>query len=261
MTEENPIEVLIVDDSAVMRSVISRIISAETDMKVVGTAENGELGVKSISSLKPDVVILDLEMPVMDGIAATREIRETLGFDNYELPVIALTANAMPEDIAAFFEVGIDDYILKPVKAQDLIAKIDHVIHDDHMMQGVADSPEEDRLFDIPLFDQAQYNSLVGILGADKSFEIYREFQSDANERMKELRSGALDHKRIHAHLHSMSSMAGNMGFKRMESECRRLLDVLPTIPEAVLNEDLKALEQLYQQGCVAFDHYRGAAA
>lgn len=62
--------VLIIDDSAVIRLVISRIINAQPDMEVVGTANNGDMGVKSIRRLDPDIVILDIEMPVMDGITA-----------------------------------------------------------------------------------------------------------------------------------------------------------------------------------------------
>ena len=112
MTEENPIKVLIVDDSAVMRSVISRIISAETDMKVVGTAENGELGVKSISSLKPDVVILDLEMPVMDGITALPLMLK----EKADLPVlICSTLSSHGADISIrALALGAAECILKP---------------------------------------------------------------------------------------------------------------------------------------------------
>ncbi len=112
MTEAQSIKVLIVDDSAVMRSVISRIISAEIDMKVVGMAENGELGVKSVASLNPDVVILDLEMPVMDGITALPLMLK----EKPQLPVlICSTLSAHGADISLrALALGAAECILKP---------------------------------------------------------------------------------------------------------------------------------------------------
>lgn len=64
------VRVLIVDDSAVVRSAITRILQDQSDIEIVGLATNGEMGVKSTVRLDPDVVILDIEMPVMDGITA-----------------------------------------------------------------------------------------------------------------------------------------------------------------------------------------------
>lgn len=248
--------ILLVEDTPMNQEITKAML--ERYGHKVDVVDNGQAAIDTLRHKNYDLVLMDIQMPVMDGLATTREIRETLGFGNEELPIIALTAHTMPEDVAAFFEVGIDDYILKPVNAPDLILKIDQVLHDDGLMGTPPIGGAEDRVFDIPLFDQAQYQSLVGILGADKSYDIYKEFYRDAAVRIKDLRAGTLERKKIHVHLHSMSSMAGNMGFKRMEFECRRLLDVLESMPEGVLAEDMKALEQLYQQGCVAFDQYNG---
>ncbi len=62
--------VMVVDDSAVIRAVISRTLGAQPDIEIVGMAINGDMGVKSIAQMNPDIVILDIEMPVMDGITA-----------------------------------------------------------------------------------------------------------------------------------------------------------------------------------------------
>jgi two-component system chemotaxis response regulator CheB len=70
MTNLPRVRVLVVDDSAVIRTVITRALSAHPDIEIVGTAFNGDLGVKAVAHHKPDVVILDIEMPVMDGITA-----------------------------------------------------------------------------------------------------------------------------------------------------------------------------------------------
>ena len=70
------IRVLIADDHGVVRDGLAGVISAQPDLEVVGTAENGAEAVEACRSFEPDVVLMDLEMPVLDGIEATRLIRE-----------------------------------------------------------------------------------------------------------------------------------------------------------------------------------------
>ena len=74
VAQANPVRVLLVDDSAVIRGLVSRWLTAERRIELVGTAVNGKLGVEEAAKHKPDVVILDIEMPVMDGITALPEI-------------------------------------------------------------------------------------------------------------------------------------------------------------------------------------------
>lgn len=112
MTVQNRARVLIVDDSAVMRSVISRTLSASSDIEVVGKVENGEIAVNSIKSLDPDIVILDIEMPVMDGITALPLILK-------EKPsvkvLICSTLSARGADISVrALSLGATECILKP---------------------------------------------------------------------------------------------------------------------------------------------------
>src|SRR5687768_15303464 len=72
----NPIRVLIVDDSVIARRLITNALSAHPEVAVVGTAENGHLALAKLPTLSPDAVILDIEMPEMDGIATLKVIRE-----------------------------------------------------------------------------------------------------------------------------------------------------------------------------------------
>ena len=116
--EIKKIRILIVDDSAVVRRILSKIISDQHDMEVVGTAANGLLGVEFIRNQAPDLVILDIEMPVMDGISALKEIRKF----NPHLPIIifsSLTQKGALVTIDALTN-GASDYQSKPSNMSDL---------------------------------------------------------------------------------------------------------------------------------------------
>lgn len=104
--------ILIVDDSAVIRTVISRTLSAHLDFEIVGIAFNGKMGVETISSLKPDVVILDIEMPIMDGITALPLILKEKP-DTRVLICSTLSARGADISIKAL-SLGAAECILKP---------------------------------------------------------------------------------------------------------------------------------------------------
>lgn len=106
-----PIRVLIIEDSAFMRKMISEILTSDERIHVVGTARNGEDGLKKIQTLSPDVVTLDIEMPVMDGITALENIMKT-----NPLPVVmlsSLTSKGADKTVLAI-SIGAVDFIAKP---------------------------------------------------------------------------------------------------------------------------------------------------
>ncbi|MBT8522926.1 chemotaxis response regulator protein-glutamate methylesterase [Polynucleobacter paneuropaeus] len=112
------IKILIVDDSAVIRRLLSTAISKQEDMEVMGTAANGLLGVEFIKSTPPDLVLLDIEMPVMDGIEALKAVRQF----NSQIPIIvfsSLTQKGASTTIDALTS-GASDYVPKPTNTQDL---------------------------------------------------------------------------------------------------------------------------------------------
>ena len=105
------IKVLVVDDSAFMRKVISDMIESDPSMEVVGTARNGEDALKLIVSTNPDVVTMDIEMPKMDGLSALKQIMEVR-----PIPVImlsSLTTKGATETLKAL-DYGAFDFITKP---------------------------------------------------------------------------------------------------------------------------------------------------
>ncbi len=105
------IKVLIVDDSAFMRKILTDILSETTRIEVVGTAKNGEDAINQIRKLKPDLVTLDVEMPVMDGITALKLI-----VDEFKIPVVMLSSlTQVGADLTIkALEIGAVDFITKP---------------------------------------------------------------------------------------------------------------------------------------------------
>lgn len=93
------ITVLIVDDSPVVRRLLSRILQSDPEIEVIGEAENGIRALDFLKSHKPHVITMDIQMPVMDGLIATRSIMET-----YPTPVIIVSANWQPLEVAKTFE-------------------------------------------------------------------------------------------------------------------------------------------------------------
>jgi two-component system, sensor histidine kinase and response regulator len=113
------LRLLVVEDNLINQQVARELLTAEG--AVVQLADNGQLGVEAVAQANPqfDAVLMDIQMPVMDGYAATDAIRQQLGIT--DLPIIAMTANAMASDRAACLAAGMDDHVGKPFDLPHLI--------------------------------------------------------------------------------------------------------------------------------------------
>lgn len=120
MVEGDQIRVLIVDDQAVVRSGLTAFLLAFDDLELVGEAASGEEALRLSSEAEPDVVLMDLLMPGMDGSEATRSIRERFP----EVRVIALTSFPEEDLVQRALQAGAISYLLKDVSAQELAEAI-----------------------------------------------------------------------------------------------------------------------------------------
>ena len=109
------IRVLITDDHIVVRKGIQALLATEPDIDVIGEAENGRQAVSEVARLRPDVVLMDMVMPEMDGAAATRLIRECCP----ETQIIALTSFKEEKLVHAALEAGAIGYLLKDISADE----------------------------------------------------------------------------------------------------------------------------------------------
>lgn len=112
---------LIVDDDAINRQVLSNLLSLR-GMRSVAAADGREALVWVAANGKPDLVVADVMMPIMNGYDMCRTLR--LSYDAGALPILLLTATGSPADIAAGFDAGANDYLVKPVVSDDLLARV-----------------------------------------------------------------------------------------------------------------------------------------
>ncbi|MEW6181479.1 MAG: response regulator transcription factor [Chloroflexota bacterium] len=120
MSDEKKIRVLICDDHNVVRNGLKSFLSIYDDFELVGEARNGEQAVALVNQLQPDVVLMDLMMPVLDGAAATRRIKEKFP----KIQVIALTSFKEQEQVKSALEAGAIGYLLKDLSAEELARAI-----------------------------------------------------------------------------------------------------------------------------------------
>jgi DNA-binding NarL/FixJ family response regulator len=112
-----PMRVLIVDDHPITRNGLRSALSISEEVEVIGEAESGELAIDAVSELQPDVVFMDVRMPGMGGLEATRIILET----RPDTKVILFTVDESRSSIAEAIQAGVSGYLLKDVSAAELV--------------------------------------------------------------------------------------------------------------------------------------------
>jgi DNA-binding NarL/FixJ family response regulator len=114
------IRLLLVDDQGIVREGLRSLLDAKPDLKVIGEAENGQQAVKQALSLQPDVILMDVRMPIMDGVAATRTLHEQAP----HLKVLVLTTFDEDDYVARAMRHGARGYLLKDTPSNELAEAI-----------------------------------------------------------------------------------------------------------------------------------------
>ncbi|EDP1926907.1 response regulator transcription factor [Campylobacter jejuni] len=114
--------ILVVEDEVKVRESMINILS-ERFSKVIG-AQNGDEGLKKFKKFKPDLVITDIAMPIMDGLDMAREIKEI----SDDVPIVVLSAYSEKERLLRSIDIGIDKYLIKPVDIEELFKVLDYLI-------------------------------------------------------------------------------------------------------------------------------------
>ncbi|MBE9480382.1 MAG: response regulator [Bacteroidetes bacterium] len=118
--------ILIVEDNEINQQIMK--LSLIKLVKNVDVAENGKMALDMFGLNRYNLILMDIQMPIMNGITATKKIREIEKSTNTHIPIIAITANAMLGDKETCLSAGIDDYLSKPYQMEDLISKMNNLL-------------------------------------------------------------------------------------------------------------------------------------
>lgn len=125
------IKVLLVDDQSLIRQGLKALLELEPDIEIVGEAENGEQAINLVAQLQPDVILLDIRMPIMDGVAATREIQKRFA----KTKILVLTTFDDDEYVSAALQNGAMGYLLKDTPSEELAVAI-RAVHKGYTQLG-----------------------------------------------------------------------------------------------------------------------------
>jgi two-component system nitrate/nitrite response regulator NarL len=114
------LRILLVDDHVLFRKGLARLLDAQPDFEVVGEAADGAEAIQRVQALRPDVVLMDLRMPVCDGLEATREIKR----DHPSVRVVMLTVSEDDQDFFAAIRCGADGYLVKDMRPEGLFREL-----------------------------------------------------------------------------------------------------------------------------------------
>ncbi len=116
------VNLLLVEDNELNQKIL--FLGLKEYLKNIDFAVNGKEALDKFGTSRYDIILMDIQMEVMDGLTATRKIREIEKSTSTHVPIIAVTANALLGDKENCISAGMDDYISKPFKIEDLIAKM-----------------------------------------------------------------------------------------------------------------------------------------
>jgi CheY-like chemotaxis protein/HPt (histidine-containing phosphotransfer) domain-containing protein len=208
-TQGRRLQLLLVEDNRTNQELAIRLLQKMGHQ--VALAVNGREAVEMLEKKSFDLVLMDIQMPVMGGLEATREIREREQQNGVHVPIIAMTAHAMTGDAERYLASGMDGYVSKPIRVELLRAEIERVAGE--RLQGVNQEMKktEKELTTAPL-DMAELLARV-----ENDLELMRDlvavFREDFPKQLQSLRAAVEngDAKRVAASAHTLKGMLGNL--------------------------------------------------
>ena len=257
------LRILIVDDVQINQLILLKSV-AKTGEHVIDCADNGKEAVEKWAEGNYDLIFMDLQMPVMDGLEATRSIRSREDPLGRKVHICAMTANAMKQDMTVCQQAGMDAYVTKPVREHEVFAVVKRVAADlgpiahpgiddagetaMSLQQGVAESDE-------PKVRPAAFNrqELLDRIGGDAEClgKLIEMFVGSVIDRLALLKSAIEreDKAAIRMHAHTIRGAAANVGAGAMAS----LSEAIENDSVSGKLDDVQRLYSLLEKGFAAF--------
>ena len=207
------LRILLAEDNAVNRKVITLVIGRWGHD--VAHAENGKAVLATLNNGKPfDLILMDVQMPEMDGLEATAEIRKREQETGEHIPIVAMTAHALKGDRERCLAVGMDGYVSKPIRPEDMLDEIWRVVPSTAGNERTASAPQAEPAAAEPaVLDEAELLSRIGG-NRDRMKEVVELFLEDCPKQMSDIReaiassdSAGIDHA-----AHAFKGAVGNLG-------------------------------------------------
>lgn len=245
--------ILLAEDIGMNQLVIDGLLKAAGHQVTI--VANGIEALKAVQARTYDLILMDMEMPGLDGLSATRAIR-SLDAPARDIPIIALTANAMPEEIARCKAAGMNDHVAKPIDRDVLLATVG-TWRRKQSEPGNAISPANTTT----VLDADVLAELERTIGMPKLLEIVGHFRTQLAQSVHVIAS-ATDRGRMASEAHVLISVAGNVGCRQLAELARELTralkesgdDLAPLVAEiaAAGERALAAMEVRYPQKAAA---------
>ena len=219
-------KILLAEDNEINKQVAREIL--ESAEMIVNVVENGMQAVSAVETSFYDIILMDIQMPEMDGLEATRKIRADRRFDH--LPIIAMTAYALTEEYGRCIEAGMNDYIPKPIDPDRLMEVLSKWVksvreNDPAFIKDSESSPDNDHM---PIVDLRE--GLARVSGKRNLFykmmDLFSEMYSDSPDKIRELISCG-DGEGAAKLCHSIKGAAGTISAKRLLREISTLEEEL----------------------------------
>lgn len=212
------INVLLVEDNELNQEVAKEII--ESFGFIVDIAENGEKSIDKVSNNDYDIVLMDMQMPVMDGISATKKIRNDLG--KIDIPIIAMTANAMEDDKEKCSLAGMNDHLSKPIDPKHLLemikkwSNISQVVANENL-KDLKEPCNLEKLLHVDGFDaKAGCNR---VMGKKKTYiRLLKRFVEEEAFSVDNIENAVVkkDYEKAEYLTHTLKGVTGNIGATRV---------------------------------------------
>ena len=173
-----PVRVLLVDDQALFREALATLLAVRPEIEVVGEAGDGDAALRQAAALRPDVVLMDLHMPLLDGIAATRRLR----VEQPAIQVLALTTFDDDEDVFAALRAGAVGYLLKDVSSDRLVEALLAAARGESMLNPSVAARVVARFAQLPEETPRRRQPLVVPL-SDRELEVLRLLAEGSSNR------------------------------------------------------------------------------